>query len=74
MTRPDWDDQFAETEEERQERWAKRRAAERDPFIDPSKTGIFRDHSCYRCDSGNKPCIKGAGNERQCDTLHARND
>jgi hypothetical protein len=30
VNRPDWDEQFAETEEERQERWAKRRAAERD--------------------------------------------
>jgi hypothetical protein len=45
-----------------------------DPFTDPTKEGIFRDHSCYRCDSGNKPCIKGKGRERDCDTLHARND
>lgn len=42
---------------------------------DESKAGaIFEDHSCYRCDSGNKPCIKGKGRERDCDTLHARND
>ncbi len=76
MSRPDWDSQFAETEEERQERWAKRRVAERAPFTDPTKPigSIFRDHSCYRCDSGNKPCVKGAGHERECDTLHARND
>lgn len=46
-----------------------------DPFIDPTKAGtVFEDHSCYRCDSGNKPCINGKGNERNCDTLHARND
>lgn len=45
------------------------------PFTDPTKAGtIFEDHSCYRCDSGNKPCIKGKGHERECDTLQARND
>lgn len=41
---------------------------------DETKTGIFRDHSCSRCNSGALPCIKGNGRERDCDTLHARND
>lgn len=41
---------------------------------DETKTGIFRDHSCSRCQSGALPCIKGNGLERDCDTLHARND
>jgi hypothetical protein len=45
-----------------------------DPFTDLTKEGIFRDHSCYRCQSGALPCIKGKGRERDCDTLHARND
>lgn len=42
----------------------------RDP--DPSREGVFRDHNCYRCDSGKKPCV--SGNPRNCDTLYARND
>jgi hypothetical protein len=42
----------------------------RDP--DPSREGIFRDHNCYRCQSGEKPCV--AGNPRQCEYPHARND
>lgn len=46
-----------------------------DPFTNPTKAGtIFEDHACYRCDSGNRPCIKGKGRERECDTLRARND
>jgi|HubBroStandDraft_1064217.scaffolds.fasta_scaffold49021_4 hypothetical protein len=44
----------------------------RDP--DYSHKGIFQYHNCYRCHDGQKPCIKGKGNERQCDTLQARND
>lgn len=44
----------------------------RDP--DPRRFGEFRDHNCYRCKSGQIPCIKGVGNERDCASLHARND
>lgn len=44
----------------------------RDP--DPSREGIFRDHNCWRCKDGALPCVKGKGRERDCDTLHARND
>ncbi len=39
---------------------------------DYSRSGVFIDHNCWRCDSGKKPCIKS--NPRDCDTLHARND
>jgi hypothetical protein len=42
----------------------------RDP--DPSRSGVFVDHNCYRCKDGTLPCVKG--NPRDCDTLHARND
>ncbi len=35
-------------------------------------TGIFLDHSCYRCKDGEKACIRG--NPHQCDYPHARND
>lgn len=73
----DWDrfnDQFRETEEEKQERWAKRRAAKkvdpRDP--DPSRSGIFRDHNCWRCNDGREPCVTGGS--ARCPYPHARND
>jgi hypothetical protein len=42
----------------------------RDP--DPSRPGIFRDHNCYRCRDGEKPCVNGS--PRQCEFPHARND
>lgn len=41
---------------------------------DYSRKGIFQTHNCWRCQSGERPCIKGKGNERDCDSLHARND
>lgn len=41
---------------------------------DPSKRPPFDYHNCYRCKDGALPCVKGAGNERDCETLHARND
>jgi len=47
----------------------------RDPRPDHEMVGrdaIFRNHNCYRCNDGTKPCVKG--NPRSCDTLHARND
>lgn len=43
-----------------------------DPFIDETKTGMFRDHSCWKCNDGEKPCV--AGSPRQCEYPHARND
>ena len=42
----------------------------RDP--NPNREGIFRDHNCWRCQSGAKPCV--VGNPRNCENLHARND
>ena len=27
----------------------------RDPFVDETKTGIFRDHRCARCNDGARP-------------------
>lgn len=42
----------------------------RDP--DPTREGVFRDHNCYRCDSGAKPCA--TGNAGTCDYKRARND
>ncbi len=52
---------------------AKRVAEPTDPREpDYSRSGVFINHNCWRCDSGRKPCIKN--NPRDCDTLHARND
>ncbi len=34
--------------------------------------GLFKDHRCYRCKDGEKPCVQG--NPRQCYYPHARND
>ena len=39
---------------------------------DPTKTGIFRDHNCYRCKDGERPCVQGSPN--RCEFPHARND
>jgi len=39
---------------------------------DPSREGIFRDHNCWRCRSGELPCVQG--HPRQCEYPHARND
>ena len=41
-------------------------------YPDPSRDGIFRDHNCWKCQSGTKPCV--VGNPRQCEYPHARND
>lgn len=38
---------------------------------DPSREGIFRSHNCWRCQSGAKPCAKGAPN--RCEYPIARN-
>jgi len=61
--RPEWDDQFAETDEERSARQATKRA---------KVAGMFRDHSCWKCKDGAAPCYEG--NPRQCQYPHARND
>ncbi|MCG3776524.1 MAG: hypothetical protein JW395_3383 [Nitrospira sp.] len=42
----------------------------RDP--DPTREGIFRDHNCWRCEHGKKPCKNG--NPSNCEYPHARND
>lgn len=42
----------------------------RDP--DPSRPGVFRDHNCWKCRDGQKPCV--VGNPRNCENPHARND
>lgn len=36
------------------------------------KTGIFRDHSCWKCKDGSLPCAKG--HSLNCDYPRARND
>ena len=61
--RPDWDDQFQETEDERSARLATKRAA---------ASGMFHDHFCWKCLDGKKPCVSGS--PRQCEYPHARND
>ncbi|MFA7308374.1 MAG: hypothetical protein WC026_17085 [Hyphomicrobium sp.] len=73
MERPHWDDQFSESESERNARLRAKRLAKLDPRDpDLSRPGIFRDHNCYRCDSGKKPCV--VGNPSRCEYPHARND
>lgn len=47
-------------------------SAEPDPFYRSDLQGIFRDHRCWKCNDGEKPCVKG--NPRDCETLRARND
>jgi hypothetical protein len=42
----------------------------RDPG--PSREGIFRDHNCWKCSDGAKPCAKG--HTLNCEYPHARND
>lgn len=39
---------------------------------DPDKDGIFRDHNCWKCKSGEYPCANG--NPRRCEYPRARND
>jgi hypothetical protein len=36
------------------------------------KSGIFRDHRCWKCNDGEKPCVEGAVN--RCGYPKARND
>lgn len=77
--RPDWDNQFAESEDERNERLAAKRKLRYDAArrtivrdADPTKTGMFVLHSCWKCGDGERPCV--AGNPCQCEYPHARND
>lgn len=44
----------------------------KDPFVDTTKQGIFRDHSCPYCGDGARPCRNG--NPYQCGNPRARND
>jgi hypothetical protein len=42
---------------------------------DPTKEGIFRDHNCWKCRSGELPCpFQKPGREYLCEYPHARND
>jgi len=81
--RPDWDDQFTETEDERNERLRAKRQLrydkERRTIMSPdprdpdyTRVGMFVLHNCSRCKDGREPCI--AGNPHQCEYPHARND
>ena len=47
-------------------------AADHDPFCDTTKSGIFRDHSCWKCNDGERECVRGSPN--RCEFPHARND
>ena len=38
----------------------------------PDGVGIFRDHNCWKCSDGAKPCVRGATS--RCEFPHARND
>lgn len=53
--------------------YADAHSAARDPRDpDPSRTGIFRGHNCWRCQSGVKPCVNGTPD--RCEYPRARND
>lgn len=48
---------------------------EREAALGPRKNPLhpmFRDHNCYRCKDGEKPCVHG--NPHGCEYPHARND
>jgi hypothetical protein len=52
-----------------------RAAAQRDPFVDVTKTGIFRDHRCARCSDGAHPeRCPTPDRPGNCGELQARND
>ena len=36
------------------------------------KVGIFRDHHCWACKDGERPCVNGSPN--RCEYPHARNE
>jgi len=80
--KPEWDDQFAETEDECNERLrakrlkydkAKRTIVSPDPRDpDYTRVGIFVLHNCWKCADGRQPCC--VGDPHQCEYPHARND
>lgn len=37
----------------------------------PTREGIWRDHTCYRCRNGERFCVQG--DARQCEYPHAKN-
>lgn len=39
----------------------------------PEPAGIFRDHSCWKCSDGQRPCV-ARGGPNNCEYPHARND
>ena len=48
---------------------------DRDEFRDPREEyrhPMFRDHNCWKCREGEKPCV--AGNPSRCEYPHARNE
>lgn len=53
--------------------WQKLNASRPDPRDpDHSRSGIFVHHNCWKCGSGQKPCVRG--NPNGCDYSRARND
>jgi hypothetical protein len=44
----------------------------RDP--DPTKSGIFVYHHCWKCNDGDRPCVRKDGKSYLCEYPHARND
>lgn len=50
---------------------AMRKAEIRLPFRTP-QVGMFRDHRCWKCQDGARPCAQG--NPLNCDYPRARND
>lgn len=45
----------------------------RDPRPDPVTHPIFRNHNCWKCREGERPCVNPRG-PGQCEFPHARND
>lgn len=39
---------------------------------DHTRAGMFVYHNCWKCQSGDRPCVNG--NPRRCEFPHARND
>ena len=78
---PDWDSQFAETEEERNSRLRQKRLGRlvydktKRTIVDPRdpRQGMFVLHNCWRCKDGREPCVNGenAAVLGQCKTMRA---
>ena len=77
-----FDQQFAETEDERNERLRAKRLRydkERRTIVAPdprdpdyTRVGIFVLHNCSRCKDGREACVTGGS--RRCPYPYARND